>query len=61
MVKDHPSYYNLVGQPGSTPHELFEDALSEEKDLLKIHKPSFKALVKVRQQFLFLLLLRERA
>ena len=46
--KDDPKYYNLVGQPGSTPHELFEDTITEEKDLLKIHKPSFKNLIKVR-------------
>jgi len=37
---------NLVGQLGSTPHEIFEDAISEERDLLNIHKASFKNLVK---------------
>ncbi len=48
MYKDDPRYNNLVGQPGSTPHEIFEDALNEEKDILKIHKPAFKTLIKVR-------------
>lgn len=43
---DDPIYLNLVGQLGSTPHEIFEDAISEERDLLNIHKASFKNLVK---------------
>ena len=39
----------MVGQcqsNGSTPHELFEDILKEEKDLLKKHKAEFKKTVK---------------
>eukprot|EP00347_Sterkiella_histriomuscorum_P007645 403348123 len=46
--KDDQRYTNLVGQSGSTAHELFEDALNEEKELLRIHKPSFKSLIKGR-------------
>lgn len=46
-LKDNPAYLNLVGQHGQTPHEIFEDALSEERDLLSMHKPPFKNLVKV--------------
>ena len=39
-------YVNLVGQPGSTPHEIFDDALNEERDILNVHKAPFKALIK---------------
>lgn len=37
---------DLVGQPGTTPHEYFEDFAKEEKDLLKEHKSAFKQLIK---------------
>jgi hypothetical protein len=45
--KDDHVYLNLVGQPGSTPHELFVDALVEEGEILKKHKPAFKHMIKV--------------
>ena len=45
--KDDPIYLTLVGQIGSTPHEIFDDAITEERDLLSMHKPSFKSLIKV--------------
>jgi len=41
-----PEYLDLVGQPGTTPHEYFEDYVKEEKDLLKEHKSAFKQLIK---------------
>ena len=44
--KDDPRYMNLVGQLGSTPHEIWEDLIAEEVDILKIHKPGFKSLIK---------------
>lgn len=42
----HPAYLDLIGQPGSTPSEYFEDRVKEEKDQLKLHKSAFKSLVK---------------
>jgi FF domain len=42
IVREDPRYVNLVGQPGSTPREIYEDALNEERDLLKLHKAPFK-------------------
>lgn len=39
-------YLDLVGQPGTTPHEYFEDMAKEEKELLKEHKSAFKQLIK---------------
>jgi len=45
-VKDDPSYSNLVGQPGSTAHELFDDLVKEEKEILEKYKPPFKSLIK---------------
>jgi hypothetical protein len=41
-----PEYLDLVGQPGTTPHEYFEDLAKEEKDVLKEHKSAFKQLIK---------------
>ncbi len=41
-IKDKDVYLNLVGQIGSTPRELFEDAVAEEKELLNVHKSAFK-------------------
>lgn len=46
-LKDDSRYANMVGQPGSTPRELFEDALFEEKEILKAHKKPFKSFIKV--------------
>ena len=51
MVREDPRYTNLVGQLGSTPREIFEDVVNEERDLLKVHKSPFKQLVKVVQLF----------
>lgn len=44
--REDPRYSNLVGQTGSTPREIFEDAVNEERDLLNVHKAPFKALIK---------------
>jgi pre-mRNA-processing factor 40 len=44
--KEDPRYFNLIGQAGSTPHEIFDDALNEERDILNMHKAPFKALIK---------------
>jgi len=41
-----PEYLDLVGQPGTTPYEYFEDFAKEEKDVLKEHKSAFKQLIK---------------
>ena len=41
-----PRFFNLFGQAGSTPHEIFEDAINEERDILNVHKAPFKALIK---------------
>ena len=46
--KDDKKYSNLVGQSGSKPMELFEECLNEEKEILKVEKPPFKQLIKVR-------------
>jgi len=39
---------NLIGQSGTTPHEIYEDLQKEEKELLKKHKSDFKTLVKTK-------------
>jgi pre-mRNA-processing factor 40 len=39
-LRDEPTYLNLVGQPGSTPKELFEDIINQEKSKLKEYKES---------------------
>jgi len=44
--KEDPRYVNLVGQVGSTPHEIFDDLVNEERDLLNFHKAPFKQLIK---------------
>jgi pre-mRNA-processing factor 40 len=44
--REDPRYFNLIGQAGSTPHEIFDDALNEERDILNMHKAPFKALIK---------------
>lgn len=46
IYKDDPRYVNLVGQQGSTPHEIFDDLINEERDLLNMHKAPFKQLIK---------------
>jgi hypothetical protein len=46
IYRDDPRYFNLVGQGGSTPREIFEDAINEERDILNVHKAPFKALIK---------------
>lgn len=35
-----------MGQPGTTPHEYFEDMCKEEKEKLKENKSAFKQLIK---------------
>ena len=47
QYKDDKHYFNLVGQSGSKPIELFEDCLNEEKEILKVEKPPFKTLIQV--------------
>ncbi len=41
-------YLDMLGLPGSTPQEIFQDLIKAEKDVLKKHKSSFKTLIKVR-------------
>ena len=49
-VKNHllkeEAYLELLQQPGTTPHEIFEDTLKSEKEMLKCYKTDFKKLVK---------------
>lgn len=47
LNKENPVFVNLIGQPGTSPHEFFEHFVNEEKEILKKHKPSFKTLIKV--------------
>ncbi|CAG9323983.1 unnamed protein product [Blepharisma stoltei] len=37
-IKDDPRYLNLVGQPGSSPQELYSDIIEREKEKIKDHK-----------------------
>lgn len=37
-LRDDPVYLNLVGQPGSTPKEIFDDIIAKEKGKIKDHK-----------------------
>ena len=39
-LRDDPNYLNLVGQPGSTPKELFDDVIENERNKLKDFKES---------------------
>ena len=47
QYRDDKRYFNLVGQSGSKPIELFEESLNEEKEILKVEKPPFKQMIKV--------------
>jgi len=37
-IKDEPQYLNLVGQPGSSPQELYSDIIEREKEKIKDYK-----------------------
>jgi pre-mRNA-processing factor 40 len=47
LIKTEPRYLNLVGQPGSTPKELFEDFIDTEKENFRRQKGALKTIIKV--------------
>lgn len=48
QVKDDPRYLNMVGQPGSTPKDLFDDFIAAEKETFKQQKRTLKQIIKTR-------------
>jgi pre-mRNA-processing factor 40 len=45
-IKDEAEYYNLIGQEGSTPRELFEDLIIKLKENYKKNKEILKRILK---------------
>ena len=41
-VVEDERYYGMVGQPGSSPQELFEDFVEEQKERVKAQKATVK-------------------
>ncbi len=46
LIKDDPRFTNFVGQPGSTPHDLFDEFLRSEKEKFKKQKSALKQIIK---------------
>lgn len=46
QIKDDQRVLNMMGQGGSTPHELFEDFLDDLRNSHKDMKENLKALLK---------------
>ena len=44
-IKDKDEYLNMLGQEGSTPHELFQDKIQELKKEYKKIKKIFKDII----------------
>ncbi len=47
QIKNEPRYLNLMGQPGSSPKELFDEFIQLEKENFKRQKGTLKQIIKV--------------
>ena len=47
LIKNEQRYMNLLGQPGSTPKELFDEFIQLEKENFKRQKATLKQIIKV--------------